>query len=147
MPDEAVATAIGADLGALRALLAEAGLPHDDLDGGVAQLFRVDDAAGLLGYGGLELAGADALLRSVVTAPARRGTGQGAALVAALSAEAARQGVRRLWLLTTTASVFFKRIGFVAADRDRAPDAIRATGEFRDICPASATCLMREVRS
>ncbi len=34
MPDEAVAAALGGDLGALRALLAEAGLPHDDLDGG-----------------------------------------------------------------------------------------------------------------
>ena len=52
-----------------------------------------DPAAGLLGYGGWEGDGPDALLRSVVVPPERRGRGDGATLVAALTATAQAHGV------------------------------------------------------
>ena len=47
--------------------------------------------------------------------------------------------------LATTAEPFFIRRGFVAADREAAPEAIRRTGEFTDICPASAAYLTKDL--
>ncbi|MEQ8534295.1 MAG: tyrosine protein phosphatase, partial [Imperialibacter sp.] len=52
--------------------------------------------------------------------------------------DAARNGITELYLLTTTASKFFERIGYKVADRNTAPDAIKNTSEFSDLCPSSA---------
>ena len=133
-----------ADLGELRRALADAALPHDDLHEPGRRFYRLDDAGRTLGWAGLEIEGVEALLRSVVVLG--RGQGTGRDLVALVCGEARRLGVERLWLLTTTAAPFFAKVGFTEAARDAAPAPIRATREFRDICPASATCMVRRVR-
>lgn len=94
-----------------------------------------------VGVGGLELAGRDGLLRSVVVEPAWRGQGIGTALCDALETTASAEGVRRLYLLTTTAAAFFARRGYDEIDRVEAPVAIQETTEFTDFCPASAVCM------
>jgi len=128
---------------ALAAALAEAGLPTADLAASPAQFFRaVDDRFETVGYAGIELHGDEALLRSVVILPARRGRGFGADLVAAMLAAARNHGARRVWLLTMDAAPFFARQGFSPADRGQAPRAIAATGEFARLCPASAACMV-----
>jgi len=129
-------------LSELRALLEATGLPCDDLEELGRRFYRLEDARGVIGWAGLEACGADALLRSLVVPEQLRGQGAGAALVQAMITEARRLGIARLWLLTTTAAPFFKRLGFVEATRSDAPPAIQATREFRDICPASADCMM-----
>ena len=133
------------ELADLAEVLKSADLPHDDVAAPGRHFYRLGDSDGLLGFGGLELYGREALLRSVVMLDHRRGKGAGGMLVAGLTAEAMRFGVDRLWLLTTTAEAFFARLGFEAAARDAAPAPIRATREFRDICPASAACMMRRL--
>lgn len=133
------------ELGALARLLADAGLPHEDLGEPGRRFYRLDDAGRTVGWAGLELAGADALLRSVVVPETGRGGGIGGDLVARVAEAAHALGIERLWLLTTTAAPFFAKIGFEEAARDAAPAAIRATREFRDICPASATCMVRHL--
>ncbi len=108
--------------------------------------FYVASAGGeRVGVGGLETRGDAGLLRSVVVERARRGEGYGAALCRALEAVAERQGVERLYLLTTTASDFFARRGYVETDRETAPQAIRETRQFADRCPATATCMTRSL--
>lgn len=124
----------------LAALLEAAGLPAQDLAERGRRFWRLRDAAGILGYGGLEGDGPDLLLRSVVVVPARRGGGVGRVLVAALVAEARHLGAERLWLLTTGAAGFFDRLGFRPAARDAVPPAIAATAQFVGLCPASADC-------
>ena len=131
------------DLADLRRALADAALPHDDLDEPGRRFYCLDDVGRTLGWAGLEIQGSEALLRSLVVPAGGRGTGSD--LVTRISAEARRLGVDRLWLLTTTAAPFFAKLGFEQATRDAAPDAIRATREFRDICPASATCMVRRL--
>jgi amino-acid N-acetyltransferase len=84
-----------------------------------------------------------ALLRSLVVAPAHRDQGLGAALVRHAEAHARSRGARAVYLLTTTAETFFERQGYAAADRAQAPQAIRATREFADICPASSAFLVK----
>lgn len=148
-----VATRLDAtDLGAMIAWLTGAGLPGDDVRAPDRVFYRFDaaapgDGAGAtgvpLGFGGLEGAGADRLLRSVVVAPERRGSGVGAALVAALEEAARGDGAQRLHLLTTTAARFFATHGYRPADRGAAPGAIAASREFTALCPASATYMVK----
>ena len=134
-----------ADVPALAELLAANGLPTDDLTAPGRRFWRVVDAEGLLGYGGLESYGADGLLRSVVVPVQRRGSGAGRAIVAAVCEEARRLGVERLWLLTMEAAGFFERLGFRRTARASAPTDIAASAQFAGLCPGSALCLCRDL--
>ncbi len=132
-------------------LLAEAGLPLDGLERTWLLVARDEPAevatgrpAGegpVVGAVGLETYPPAGVLRSLVVAPAYRGTGTATALVARLLEAADARGVSDLWLLTTTAAPFFARLGFVPADRASAPPGVRDSVEFRAACPASAACL------
>ena len=127
-----------AHLAGLRAALASAGLPHDDLEADDCRFFRARLDDELVGYAGLQGDGPDRLLRSVWVRPERRREGTGTALLAALERRAADDGCRTLHLLTTTASDFFALHGYQLAARDSAPKEIAQTREFATLCPASA---------
>ena len=124
----------------MRGALRSAGLPADDLNDAVLA-FRLDDAVGVVGWAALEICDHEALLRSVVVVPERRGTGGGSDLVRQVIAAASETGVQRLWLLTETAAPFFERLGFQTVDRAAAPKPIHSTSEFRECCPRSAACM------
>lgn len=129
---------------AVLSLLAAAGLTTGDLEGAAMGGFLVaagDD--GLVGVAGIEAFGTEGLLRSVAVAPAARGKGLGAALVAAAEAHAMLAGLRALYLLTTTAPEFFARLGYERVDRDEAPPGIAGSAEFARLCPASAACMRK----
>ena len=59
----------------LQAALKSAGLPIDDLNEPGRRFFRIERAGLCLGYGGVEIYGEDALLRSVVVPEAQRPRG------------------------------------------------------------------------
>jgi N-acetylglutamate synthase-like GNAT family acetyltransferase len=118
--------------------LGQAGLPTDDLDAAPFRYFHSDGVA----WGGIS-SGDDALLRSVVVLPSTRRGGHGAAIVEALAAQACDDGTRRLWLLTTDAAPFFARLGWRAVERTIAPAAIANSRQFSDLCPSTATLMMR----
>ena len=104
--------ATAADLPAARRLLEAEGLPVDDLLPSHLA-FAAGPAERLAGVIGLERHGDTGLLRSLVVASEARGQGVGDALVAALEADAAAQGLTELWLLTTSADAFFLQLGYV----------------------------------
>ena len=128
------------------ALLRSASLPTSDLTAEHCEHFffsgSADNPAGMVG---LELYGTVALLRSLVVAPDRRGAGEGSALLEHAERHAQANGVRTLYLLTTTAEHFFARHGYRNAARDSAPGAIRATREFSALCPATSAFMMRDL--
>jgi amino-acid N-acetyltransferase len=134
-----------AELPELAAALRRAGLPADDIAAPSRRFLRFRADGAIAGYAGLEIHGAEALLRSVLVIEAARGRGRGRAIVAAMAAGAARAGTGRLWLLTTTAPGFFARLGFTPVDRALVPPAIAATTEFAALCPASAACMMMRI--
>ena len=136
---------LGPDLEALEAVLVGADLPVTDLREPGRSFFRFEDAAGTVGFAGLEGTGADRLLRSVVILRERRGVGLGAAVTKALEAAAAKMGVVTLYLLTTDAAPFFAEQGYEIRERSGAPDAIRASHEFTSLCPDSATCMAKVI--
>ena len=129
----------------LIAALEAAGLPTDDLHDPGRRFYRFEDAAGLMGFGGLEQVGSDALIRSIVVIDARRGGGLGAEILVWLEASAAEQKATALYLLTTTATAFFQRQGYVVLPRSAAPTAIAASRQFSALCPASAAFMFKEL--
>jgi amino-acid N-acetyltransferase len=141
----AIDPALPADLDALRFRLAQASLPEagfsDHLDSTLVA--RADGA--VVGGVALELYGEEALLRSLAVAPAVRGGGLGQRLVEAALELARARGVRRVWLLTTTAERFFPRFGFRIVERSELPRALDASAELRGACPASAVAMGLEL--
>jgi amino-acid N-acetyltransferase len=125
-------------------LLAACGLPTADL--AEAQKLRLYGAwlrDELVGSVGLEPYGEIGLLRSLAIAPRQRGSRLGKMLLAHAEREAARLGVRELWLLTNGADRYFRRSGYAIEDRNGAPPAIRGTAQFKGLCPASAVMLRK----
>lgn len=136
-------TRLGEDeLPEVTALLEANGLPTDDL--GPAILFLgVRDEQGLEGIVGLERHGNAGLLRSLAVRHDRRRSGLGSALVLELERQAADEGLQALYLLTTTAAGFFAHRGYGRCSREAAPAAIAATREFTELCPSSATVMLK----
>jgi amino-acid N-acetyltransferase len=130
-----------ADYSAVMALLESAGLPTAGVPRTLGDFLVADTGDGLAGAIGLERYGSGALLRSAVVRPGDQGTGIGAALVRAVLDRARDGGLREIYLLTTTAERWFPRFGFTPIERDQVPDAVRASVEFREACPASAAVM------
>jgi amino-acid N-acetyltransferase len=136
-------TASEADAGLIRDLLEHSGLPTGDLSTARPEFVLAGNAGEIIGIGALEHFGDTALLRSLAVQPQWRGSGVGRLLVAELERRARGAGVSELILLTLTAADFFQRLGYGAKDRARVPDAVRASAEFRSLCPATAICLAK----
>jgi len=119
-----------------------AGLPVADLAGPNKHYFRLTDSQ-CRGYGGFEVQGSHALLRSIVIEGLQRGHGYGHTLVQNLITEARKLGLKDAYLLTDTAAPFFAALGFVPCAREGAPPEIATTEQFANLCPAGAK-LMRQ---
>ena len=127
------------------ALLQSHCLPDSDItDQHLEHFFFVGSDSSPTGLG-LELYGTDALLRSLVVGENARGNGLGSTLVGHAERYAATKGVRSVYLLTTTAEAFFKRLGYERIDRSQAPPSIKETREFASLCPASSAFLMKSL--
>lgn len=133
------------DTETIAALLRAAGLPAEDFRPHLGNFLVARDGDRVVAAMGFERHGHAALLRSAVVAPTHRHQGLGTALLAALDHAAAREGVERFYLLTTTAEAFFSRHGFAKTARANVPAGIAVSPEFQSLCPASAVCLSRAV--
>jgi amino-acid N-acetyltransferase len=131
----------GDALADVEALLAANDLPAADVDAKPEAFFVAFDDGDAVGIGGVEARGSAGLLRSLVVRESVRGQGYGTAICDALEREAREDGLGALYLLTTTASGFFAARGYDEMDRAGAPDAIRETAEFADLCSDAATCM------
>lgn len=130
------------DISLIESLLRTNSLPYEDISSKIDSLFLERDSHGMIGIGGVEIYDKCGLLRSLVVQESLRGKGYGKKFCNELIQYAKEEGVRELYLLTTTAEHFFERLGFERIDRKAAPTAIRNTTEFASLCPSSAI-LMR----
>lgn len=139
----AFAWGVAGDLPAVLELLRRCDLPAD-LDG-AADCLLAKQGKAIAGCVALERYGDDALLRSLAVGPEQRGQGLGRALVQRLTRRAAALGVRRLWLLTTTAADYFATLGYVRVERASAPARLQASSQFAGVCPGTAACMVHEL--
>ncbi|MEM7208921.1 MAG: arsenic resistance N-acetyltransferase ArsN2 [Pseudomonadota bacterium] len=132
------------DFNDIHDLLASNALPTDDIRGAALEFLVMRDSLGLVACGALERLGECCLLRSIAVAPRLRSRGLAAALTKALLRSDTR-GSRDVFLLTNDADGYFAGHGFVVASRESAPDVIRRSNQFANLCPDSAI-LMRYSR-
>jgi amino-acid N-acetyltransferase len=139
----ALRLATAADAESIRDLLRRNRLPVDDLAASRAEFVVACDGERIIGAGALERFGSAALLRSVAVEARWRGSGTGGLMVRDLERRARETGVSELFLLTETAVGFFAHHGYAVVDRNCAPEGIRASAQFRSLCPASAVCMRK----
>jgi arsenate reductase (thioredoxin) len=126
---------------ALEDLLRSCTLPVEDLPLDLQHFVVATAGEQLVGCAGLDLLGEIALFRSLAVAPPWRGRGVARRLFEQTCSRAQHLGVRRLYLLTTSAQDLFARWGFTAVPRQSAPAAVQGTRQYRTLCSASAVVM------
>lgn len=117
---------------ALAVALSKAGLPTEDVREKGPLFWRYNNREDLpAGFGGMEIYGDLALLRSIVVLPVVRQHGFGDAIVAALENEARAKGCKSIWLFTTTARRYFERLGYTMCAFDDVPEAIKSSRQYK----------------
>ncbi len=130
------------DLKDLRTLMLAEALPVETILSAPVQFYEIATASGArIGWGGLEIYGEHAVVRSVVIKAVLRKTGAGRLLIKALIDVARSLGLKKLWLLTISAEVFFEKMGFKHALRTDAPKEIQACEEFTWAHNETAHCM------
>lgn len=131
------------DLGGVEALLVASGLPTAGVAPALGNFLVAEHGGAIVGVVGVEQCCGYGLLRSTAVDASWRSRGLGRQLVERAIAGAESQGLHALYLLTTTAERYFPSFGFSVTTRDKVPDAVRDTVEFRSACPASAVVMVR----
>jgi N-acetylglutamate synthase-like GNAT family acetyltransferase len=125
----------------IRTLLCDFKLPQDGLYKTKLWVLQLSNGV-VAGVAGLELYGKNGLLRSVAVIKNMQNQGYGTTLTSFVIEEAKNGGVMDLFLLTTTAAEFFKKLGFKMENREKIVGGIKDSVEFKSACPKTAV-LMR----
>jgi UDP-N-acetylmuramate: L-alanyl-gamma-D-glutamyl-meso-diaminopimelate ligase len=129
---DAVCPARAGEMASIRALLGRVGLHDPASDADFPAFFKLENEHGIVGCVALEVVGEDAILRSLSVDEESRGAGYGWVLADTAIAQARLRGVRRLYLLTESASEFFAaKHGFRVVDRSTVSPAVSKTRAFQ----------------
>jgi amino-acid N-acetyltransferase len=134
--------ALRTDLNEVRELLESNSLPSSDCAAHLDNFFVAEDQDTVVGVGGYEDCGEVALIRSFVTRPDHKNMGVAEQIFYSVREKATNLGVKQFYLLTTTASDYFQRLGFTVCSRDRVPNRVRETKQFDELCPSTATVMV-----
>ncbi|MCC6997643.1 MAG: GNAT family N-acetyltransferase [Deltaproteobacteria bacterium] len=144
---DAVSPSEPAELGATKALLDRVGLPHPQLEKRFDDYLLLRDEGKVVGCVALELYDESAVLRSLAVSPDRRGQGLGWLLADAAIARARQRGVRRVYLLTESASDFFaEKLGFKQVERAQVDDLALTSPEFQFARKRDAVCMRLDLK-
>ena len=129
----------------VQSLLDEYGLPTEGLNEPRVRLyiFRMDDS--LAGIGGYELFDENALLTSIAVADEFRGQGAGRAITERVLNIALDAGVKRMYLMTTTAPEFFRARGFEAIPPGLVEKTVLESQKFKTLNPDTAVCMLKNL--
>lgn len=133
------------DLAQIRDILKRNYLVFRDIKNKDVELFLVYEDSVFVGIIGLEKFDNIGLLRSLVVLEEYRSKGYGKKICNSLIEHAKSQGIKQLYLLTTTARKFFEKIGFKIVKRKDVPIRIKNTDEFSTLCPESAICMQLDL--
>lgn len=131
------------DMPAVRDLLSSVGLVGElALDEHLGSFFVLRNEQGVVGAVALEVHGDDAILRSLAVSPEFRGAGYGWMLADMAVSQARWRGVRRIYLLTETASDFFAaKFGFRVVDRSTLSKQVAASETFSRLTGAQLVAM------
>lgn len=126
------------ELQTIRQLLTKNKLPTDDLSEPEVTMFCLHKGKQLIGTIGIEKYDSMGLLRSMAVIDEFKNQGFGGKILMHFLNWCQEEGIKELFLLTTTAERFFEKHGFYKIHRSSVPLEIQKTREFKDICPSSA---------
>jgi UDP-N-acetylmuramate: L-alanyl-gamma-D-glutamyl-meso-diaminopimelate ligase len=122
------------DLEAIGALLESVGLIEPVGEEQITSFFTLKNERGLVGTVALEVYGDDSILHSLAVDKDARNSGYGWMLADMAVSQARWRGVRRIYLLTETASDFFAaKFGFRVVDRSTMSKAVSQSETFQRI--------------
>ena len=134
------------DLTKVQELLVSRGLPTAGVENNIIHfLLATSKNNELLAVIGMERAGSNGLLRSLVTDPNFCKRGIAAELVNSVLAVARKQGVKNLYLMTQTAEKYMKRFGFKTIERQKIPENLLKQSELTTVCPTCSTGMSLEL--
>ena len=120
-------------------------LPVSDLNMG-QRIFLVALSNGkTVGCVAVEIYGDAGILRSLAVNNDYRGKGIGQKLVVEAESWSRDNGLKNLYLLTTTAAGFFPKMGWENTERISVPEGIAKSIEFASICPSIAVCMHKTI--
>lgn len=130
------------DYNQIAGLLIKAGLPYSDISFEKQYFWKRQQNDNIEALAAIEPYGKSAIFRSFVVDEKKRGTGIGFKLYLYVLEQAHARGITKLFLLTTTAEKWFLYHGWQIIQRSEVPDDIAQSSEFKDVCPASAICMV-----
>jgi amino-acid N-acetyltransferase len=95
----------------------------------------------IIGTAAIEYCNKYALLKSFAVHPAFQNKGVGEKLFYNILPLCYQHDIETIFLLTLTASEYFKKLNFQSQDRNRVPKDLSKTYEFQTLCPSTASCL------
>ena len=130
----------------IKQLLADSDLLHEDITKAQLKHFLLGwEGSKVVAVIGLEIKNHSALLRSLAVDADYRNRSIAIRLVGEIEDYAKSMEVETLYLLTMTAEAFFKKCGYRRIARNSAPTGIQRTTEFKNLCPASAACMVKHL--
>lgn len=137
--------ALPSDLDAIKNLLESYGLPSSDLKNHLGNFFVAKEFNELVGVGGYEACKEYALLRSFAVNASHNGLGIAEDIFKLVEEKATNSGSKSFYLLTDTAVKYFERFSFSTCSRTNAPEIIRNTKQFSELCPDTATMMYKDL--
>ena len=133
------------DLEGIKELLIVSNLPTDDITEYLDRFIVCEEEEKIIGVGGLEVHGKNALVRSISVMPKSQRKGIGKLIYKSIEHMACRLGVTTLYLLTETAEEYFELLGFAIMDRADVPKSIKNSKQFSFLCPSTAKLMFRRL--
>jgi len=131
----------------IRQLLILCGLHQEDITPEhLRHFFVLKEKEQVIGLVGVEALGQFGLLRSLAVDPKYRCLGFASQLIEKAEEYAASLKIEVLYLLTMTAEEFFAKRGYQRIERNSAPSPVHRTTEFKNLCPASAVCMVKYLK-
>jgi len=134
------------DLQSINELLIANNLPEiDPQHEPVVYLKAVNAENMIVGAIGVEIYRNQGLLRSMVVNQECRNLGIAAKLLDYLLIEAIELKLESLFLLTTTADIYFEGKGFKRINRTEIDEEVKKSSEFSSICPLSSVAMIKRL--
>ena len=130
------------DTAAIRSLLESQKLPTETVGTTTTEFYLAVENEAIVGVAGFEYYNEDVLLRSVAVPTTMQKKRIGSQLVDWMISLAKQKNVKRIVLLTETASRFFSKKGFMAVDRSSIKnEPMKKSSQFGSCCCSSALCM------
>ena len=137
--------AVAQDIDQIENLLKKYHLPVNDILEYIDNFVVSEQENRIIGVGGYETVGDIALIRSIAVVQEYRGKSIGINIYRLLERKILNTGIKEVFLLTETASDYFKKLGFTIKNRANIPHAVTTTKQFKELCPSTAIIMFNEL--